>query len=40
LPVGKSVETAEDEVVEVLISSIDGEEGAFLTTKELLRKKS
>jgi pyrimidine operon attenuation protein/uracil phosphoribosyltransferase len=38
--VGKSVETAEDEVVEVLISSIDGEEGAFLTTKELLRKKS
>ena len=38
--VGKSVETAENEVVEVLISSIDGEEGAFLTTKELLRKKS
>ena len=36
--VGKSVETAEDEVVEVLISSIDGEEGVFLTTKELLRK--
>ena len=36
--VGKSVETAEDEVVEVLISSIDGDEGAFLTTKELLRK--
>ena len=36
--VGKSVETAEDEVVEVLVSSIDGEEGAFLTTKELLRK--
>jgi len=38
--VGKYVETAEDEVVEVLVSSIDGEEGAFLTTKELLRKKS
>ncbi len=36
--VGKSVETAEDEVVEVLVSSIDGEEGVFLTTKELLRK--
>jgi len=36
--IGKSVETAEDEVVEVLVSSIDGEEGAFLTTKELLRK--
>jgi len=36
--VGKSVETAEDEVVEVLVSPIDGEEGAFLTTKELLRK--
>jgi len=38
--VGKSVETAEDEVVEVLISSIDGEEGVFLTTKELLRKET
>ena len=36
--VGKSVEIAEEEVVEVLISSIDGEEGAFLTTTELLRK--
>ena len=38
--VGKFVESTEDEVVEVLISSIDGEEGAFLTTKELLQKNS
>lgn len=38
--VGNSVETAEDEVVEVLVSSIDDEEGVFLTTKELLRKKT
>jgi pyrimidine operon attenuation protein/uracil phosphoribosyltransferase len=37
--VGRAVETAADEVVEVLVSSIDGEEGAFLTTKELLQKK-
>ena len=36
--IGKTVETAEDEVVEVLVPSIDGEEGVFLTTKELLRK--
>ena len=38
--VGKSVKTTEGEVVEVLVSSIDGEEGVFLTTEELLRKKS
>ncbi len=36
--VGKSVETTEKEMVEVLVSSIDGEEGAVVTTKELLRK--
>jgi len=36
--VGKSVETVEDEEVMVLISSIDGEEGVFLTTKDLMRK--
>ncbi len=38
--IGRSVETAEDEVVEVLVSSVDGEEGVFLTTKELLQKNS
>lgn len=38
--IGKSVETAEDEVVEVLVSSVDEEEGVFLTTKEHLQKKS
>lgn len=36
--VGKSVETGDNEVVEVRVSSIDGEEGAFLTTLELLKK--
>ena len=36
--VGKYVETGEDEVVEVRVSSIDGEEGAILTTRELLEK--
>ena len=36
--IGKSVETTENEMVEVLVSSIDGEEGAVVTTKELLRK--
>ena len=36
--IGKSVKTAENEMVEVLVSSIDGEEGAVVTTKELLRK--
>ena len=36
--VGKFVETGDNEVVEVRVSSIDGEEGAFLTTLELLKK--
>ena len=36
--IGKSVETTEEEMVEVLVSSIDGEEGAVVTTRELLRK--
>lgn len=36
--VGRIVETADDEVVEVLVSSVDEEEGVFLTTKELLKK--
>ena len=35
--VGKHVETAEDEVVEVRVPSVDGEEGVFLTTPELLK---
>lgn len=34
--VGKYIETAENEVVEVLVPSVDGEEGVFLTTLELL----
>lgn len=36
--VGKHVETARDEVVEVRIPSIDDEEGVFLTTPELLQQ--
>lgn len=36
--VGKYVETAEDEVVEVRVPSVDGEEGVFLTTPELLKR--
>jgi pyrimidine operon attenuation protein/uracil phosphoribosyltransferase len=35
--VGKHIETAEDEVVEVRVPSIDDEEGVFLTTPELLK---
>lgn len=35
--VGKHVETAPDEVVEVRVPSVDGEEGVFLTTPELLK---
>jgi pyrimidine operon attenuation protein/uracil phosphoribosyltransferase len=35
--VGKYVETAEDEVVEVRVPAVDGEEGVFLTTRELLK---
>jgi pyrimidine operon attenuation protein/uracil phosphoribosyltransferase len=35
--VGKYVETAETEVVEVRMPSIDNEEGVLLTTQELLR---
>jgi len=35
--VGKYIETAENEVVEVLVPSVDGEEGVFLTTLELLK---
>ncbi|UCF38510.1 MAG: bifunctional pyr operon transcriptional regulator/uracil phosphoribosyltransferase PyrR [Acidobacteriota bacterium] len=36
--VGKYVETAENEVVEVRVPSVDGEEGVFLTTPELLKE--
>lgn len=36
--VGKYVETAEDEVVEVRVPSVDDEEGVFLTTLELLKR--
>jgi pyrimidine operon attenuation protein/uracil phosphoribosyltransferase len=35
--VGKYIETAENEVVEVLVKAFDGEEGVYLTTKELLQ---
>ena len=35
--VGKYIETAENEVVEVLVPSVDGKEGVFLTTLELLK---
>jgi pyrimidine operon attenuation protein/uracil phosphoribosyltransferase len=35
--VGKYIDTAENEVVEVLVPSVDGEEGVFLTTLELLK---
>lgn len=35
--VGKYVETAENEVVEVRVPSVDKEEGVFLTTPELLQ---
>lgn len=35
--VGKHLETAPDEVVEVRVPSIDGEEGVFLTTPALLK---
>lgn len=35
--VGKYIETAENEVVEVLLPSVDDEEGVFLTTLELLK---
>jgi pyrimidine operon attenuation protein/uracil phosphoribosyltransferase len=35
--VGKYIETAENETVEVLVPSVDGEEGVFLTTLELLK---
>ena len=36
--VGKHVETARDEVVEVRMPSVDDEEGVFLTTPELLQQ--
>jgi pyrimidine operon attenuation protein/uracil phosphoribosyltransferase len=36
--VGRYVETEEGEVVEVQVSSIDGEDGAILTTRKLLEK--
>lgn len=36
--VGKYVETARDEVVEVRVPSLDDEEGVFLTTPELLKE--
>ncbi len=35
--IGRSVETAEEELIEVRVNSIDGEEGVFLTTRELLQ---
>lgn len=35
--VGKHVETAPDEVVEVRVPAVDGEEGVFVTTSELLK---
>lgn len=35
--IGRHVETAEDELIEVRVNSIDGEEGVFLTTRELLQ---
>jgi len=38
--VGKYIETAENEVVEVLVPSVDDEEGVFLTTLELLKSHS
>ena len=38
--VGKYIETVENEVVEVLVPSVDGEEGVFLTTLELLKAPS
>ena len=36
--VGKHIETARDEVVEVRMPSVDDEEGVFLTTPELLQQ--
>lgn len=35
--VGRFVETTDSEVIEVRVPSIDGEEGVFLTNKELLK---
>ena len=35
--VGKYIETAESEVVEVQVPSVDAAEGVFLTTLELLK---
>ena len=35
--IGRNVETAEDELIEVRVNSIDGEEGVFLTTRKLLQ---
>jgi pyrimidine operon attenuation protein / uracil phosphoribosyltransferase len=37
--IGKHVETAPDEVVEVRLPEFDEEEGVFLTTQELLKSK-
>ena len=36
--VGKYIEPADDEVVEVRVPSIDDEEGVYLTTRELIKK--
>ncbi len=36
--VGLQVETGPDEVVEVRVPSVDGEEGVYLATQELIRK--
>jgi pyrimidine operon attenuation protein / uracil phosphoribosyltransferase len=35
--IGRSVETAEEELIEVRVNSVDGEEGVFLTTRKLLQ---
>ncbi len=36
--IGKYIETAKDEIVEVKVSSIDDDEGVYLTTRELIQK--
>jgi len=36
--IGRNVETAEDELIEVRVNSVDGEEGVFLTTRKLLQE--
>ncbi len=36
--VGKYIETAEDEAIEVRVSSVDNEDGVYLTTREGIQK--